>query len=72
MVTNQTKVADECEEKEKFSFARITRKLKFRKRSKQSVDKEKSPAKKKFSFARKFRNNKNQPEIHFDSGYGEL
>lgn len=71
MVTIQTKV-DVSDGKEKFSFARISRKLKFSKRTKQSTDKEKLPAdKKKFSIRNFFRSSKKQPEVHFDSGYGK-
>lgn len=72
MVTIQTEVAVESEGKKKFSFGRITKRFKFVKRPEQSTDKEKSPAKKKFSFGKLFRRKEKQPEVHFDSGYGEF
>jgi hypothetical protein len=70
----QPEVFDESEGNEKFSFARITRKFKFTKRTKSSTDKETLPAKNKFNVRNLFRSRKKEkePEVKFESGYGEL
>jgi hypothetical protein len=62
MVTTQSEAIDG-----KFSFARITRRFRI---SRHSKEKEK-PARKKFSLSKFFRREK-QPDIQFESGYGEL
>lgn len=63
MVTAKAEV-EEFEEKETFSFSRITRRFKF--------GKEKPVKEKIFSFSRFFKRRKKEPEIVFASGLGEL
>lgn len=67
MVTIQAETTNESEGKRKFKFAR-----KFKISKKIKTDKKNSPEKRKFSVVNFFRGKEKQPEIHFDSGYGEF
>lgn len=72
MVTFAVAEVDEREGKEKFSFTSITKRFKFRPKRVEN-DAETAPvAKKKFRFLKLFRRKKKQPDVVFDSGYGEL
>ena len=65
----QTEV-DGSERTKKFSFRTLASRFKL---SKPSTDKDPRPSvKKKFSFRKFFRRKQKQPEVEFNSGYGEL
>lgn len=69
MVTFKASV-DEREGNEKFSFAGITKIFRFSTKDENSADK-KAPQKKKFDLKRIFRRKKKEPDVKFNSGYGE-
>lgn len=69
MITIQTDV-EEREEKGKFNFKTIARKFKFSRKTESSTDKKSS--KKNFKLKDFFSRRKKEPEVQFDSGYGEF